>query len=447
MSYGSTLGGAAPVPRLSRRAFLMSSLLAGCAPGTRASWSHGRKDRALVGYTEYRTNLPTRYDNQITSRAFVVRRDGAERRMLAEELAREPHSWTQFAGWSPDGKQAIIGRGWESPENGAWEEEHKTFRMTEGWLYDMYLLDMETGKLVNVTGVERVSNYNGGLFFVPGEDKLGTTSLINGISHPFIMDLDGRNKKDLTQGTEGFSYGFSASPSGKFVAYHKDYQVFVANRDGSDARKIETGQPFNFCPQWSLDGKWLLFVSGEHYDCHPYIVRPDGIGLRKLADRGGYRGVTPVYDVFDFHGGSSDVPVWSTNGAPQGHPGAADGACVFYTALVGGAVELMRVSLDCRTEQLTHSQAGTLNYHPKPSSDGHWLAFGSNRTGTRQLYVMPADGTARHTVIQARPTARHTVIQARPTARHRVIQARPGAAHPITNVPAGHGAMWAYWQP
>ena len=357
---------------------------------------------SLIGYTEYRTNLPTRYDNQITSRAFVVRRDGAERRMLAEELASEPHSWTQFAGWSPDGKQAIIGRGWESPENGAWEEEHKTFRMTEGWLYDMYLLDMETGKLVNVTGVERVSSYNGGLFFVPGQDKLGTTSLINGISHPFIMDLDGRNKKDLTQGTEGFSYGFSASPDGTRVAYHKDYQVFVANRDGSDARKIETGQPFNFCPQWSPDGQWLLFVSGEHYNCHPYIVRPDGTGP----------------------------------GAPQGHPGAADGVCVFYTALVQGAVELMRVSLDGRTEQLTHSQSGTLNYHPKPSSDGHWLAFGSNRSGTRQLYVMPADGTARHGVIQARPTA-----------RHRVIQARPGAAHPITSVPAGHGAMWAYWQP
>ena len=403
MSYGSALRGAAPAPCLSRRAFLISSLLVGCAPGTRASWSHGRKDRAFIGYTEYRTNLPTRYDNQITSRAFVVRRDGTERHMLAEELAREPHSWTQFAGWSPDGKQAIIGRGWESPENGAWEEEHKTFRMTEGWLYDMCLLDMETGKLVNVTGVERVSNYNGGLFFVPGEDKLGTTSLINGISHPFIMDLDGRNKKDLTQGTEGFSYGFSASPDGTRVAYHKDYHVFVANRDGSDARKIETGQPFNFCPQWSPDGQWLLFVSGEHYNCHPYIVRPDGTGLRKLADRGGYRGVTPVYDVFDFHGGSSDVPVWS-----------ADGGCVFYTALVNGAVEVMRVSLDGRIEQLTHSRTDMQNYQPKPSPDGHWLAFGSNRTGARQLYVMPANG---------------------------------GPAIPITNVLPGHGEMWPHWQP
>lgn len=388
---------------LSRRAFLLSSLLVGCAHGRRTSRAPADSANVLIGYTEYRTNLPARYDNQITMRACVVRKDGSEYRVLAEDLTREPHSWTQFAGWSPDGKFAVIGRGWETPENAAWEEEHKTFRMTEGWLYDMYLLDMASGGLVNLTGVERVSDYNSGLFYVPGDTKLGFTALINGISHPFIMDRDGRNKKDLTQGTEGFSYGFSASPSGALVAYHKDYQIFVANRDGSAARKIETGNPFNFCPQWSPDGKWLLFVSGEHYNCHPYIVQPDGTGLRKLADRGGYEGVTPVVDVFDFHGGSSDVPVWS-----------ADGACVFYTALVNGPIELMRVSLDGRIEQLTHSANGTRHYHPKPSPDGHWLAFGSNRTGTRQLYVMPAEG---------------------------------GPANPITNVPAGHGAMWPSWQP
>ena len=385
---------------LTRRGFLITSLLAGCATQTRGA-REGSKP--LVGYTEYRTNLPARYDNQVTMRACVVRCDGTGRRVLARGLTREAHAWTQFAGWSPDGAQAIIGRGWEKPENAAWEEEHKTFRMTQDWLYDMYLLDVASNRLRNLTAVERVSDYNTGLFFVPGGTQLGFTALINGISHPFTMGFDGRNKKDLTQGKDGFSYGFSASPSGAFVAYHKDYQIYVADSDGSNARKIETGNPFNFGPQWSPDGKWLLFVSGEHYNCHPYVVHPDGSDLKKLADRGGYEGVTPVVDVFDFHGGSSDVPVWS-----------ADGACVFYTALVSGAIELLRVTLDGRSEQLTHSNPGTRHYHPKPSPDGKWLAFGSNRSGARNLYVMPAGG---------------------------------GAATAITNVPAGHGAMWASWQP
>lgn len=103
----------------------------------------------------------------------------------------------------------------------------------------------------------------------------------------------------------------------------------------------------------------MLFVSGEHYNCHPHVVKSDGTELKKLADRGGYRGVTEFPDVPDFHGGSSDVPVWS-----------ADGGSVFYTAKVGNNVELFRVTLDGQTQQLTKSPDGTLHYHPKPSPDG-----------------------------------------------------------------------------
>ena len=56
--------------------------------------------------------------------------DGNGRRLVAEGLSREPDSWTQFAGWSPDGRLAIVGRGWESPENARWEEEHNSSATT-----------------------------------------------------------------------------------------------------------------------------------------------------------------------------------------------------------------------------------------------------------------------------------------------------------------------------
>lgn len=388
--------GNTPVP-LTRRAFLASSAVAGVALAA------PRERPRLIGYTEYRTSLPTRHANQVTARACVVGADGTGRRELAAELATQPNTWTQFAGWSPDGSLAIVGCGWEDPENAAWEEEHKTFRMTQGWLYDMYTLDLESGVLTNLTAVDRVSEYNTGIVFLPDSDKLAFTALIDGVSHPFQMDRDGRNKLDMTDGDAAFTYGLSASPGGEYVAYHKDYQVYIADADGKNARKIETGNPFNFVPQWSPDGAWLLFVSGEHYDCHPCIVRPDGSDFRKLADRQGYRGVTPVYDVYDFHGGSSDVPVW-----------AVDGEGVYYTAKYGEAIELMYVTLAGDTMRLSESAAGVAHYHPKPSPDGEWLAFGATRTGTRQLYVMPTGGSD---------------------------------ARPITNVAEGHGAMWAHWRP
>jgi len=387
----------------SRREFIATAALglslAGCAHVS----GRGRSP-VLIGYTEYRTNLETRYANQITSRACIVEANGRGRRELAPGLVNEPYAWTQFAGWSPDGQYAILGRGWESPENGAWEEANKTFRMTEGWLFDMYLYDMADGSLRNMTEIERVSAYNGGLFLIPGDPpRWGFTALINGISHPFVMDLDGRNKRNLSQNKDGFAYGFSASPDGKQVTYHQDYKIYIADADGGNARIIGTGNTFNFVPQWSPDGAWILFVSGEHYNCHPHVVKRDGTGLRKLADRQGYSGVMTVYDVFDFHGGSSDVPVWSM-----------DGKYIYYTAKVGEAFELMRVTLDGVSEQLTRSAAGVHHYHVRPAPDGESIAFGSTRSGVRQLYTAGLDASD---------------------------------AQPITNLPEGNGAMWAHWRP
>ncbi|MCC2672302.1 MAG: translocation protein TolB [Armatimonadetes bacterium] len=360
----------------------------------------------LIGYTEYRTNLPGgRHPNVATMRAVTVRADGTSRRPLAESLCKEPDTWTQFAGWSPDGETAILGSGWQSPENAREEEKAQSFRFTpEGWRLDIVLFDLKSKRLTNLTAVERVSFYNSGLFFWPGKpNQLGFQALVDGNSHPFAMDRDGRNKRDLTGASKEFAYGFSSSPDGKRIAYHQSYQIYIADADGSNARRVETGNPFNFVPQWSADGEWLLFVSGEHYRCHPHLVRKDGSGLRKLADRGTYRGVVEFLDVPDFHGGSSDISAW-----------ARDGRSVFYTSQVGEAVELMRVDLDGKSQQLTTSPAGTLHYHPTPSPDGRRLLYGSRRGGRRQLYVARTDGTGERV---------------------------------ITTVGEGYGAMWAHWQP
>lgn len=360
----------------------------------------------LIGYNEHRTNLPSgRLANVSTNRAMLVKGDGSERRPLGAELSNKQGVWTQFAGWSPDGRTAIIGRAWESLENAKWEEEHKSFRFTpEGWLYDSFLVDVATGKAENITAVERVSFYNTGLFFWTNDPKtLGFTALIGGNSQPFRMDRDGRNKVDLTKNSNGFAYGFSSSRDGSRISYHENYQVYLADADGSHRVQVKTGHPFNFAPAWSPDGQWVLFLSGEHYNCHPHIVRADGTGLKKLADRAGYRGVTEFLDVPDFHGGSSDTPVWSV-----------DGQSVFYTAKVGQNVELFRVTLDGHSEQLTKSFEGTSHYHPKPSPDGKWIVYGSKRNGVRNLFLM---------------------------------QLADRAEHRLTDLPAGHAAMHAYWQP
>jgi Tol biopolymer transport system component len=156
-------------------------------------------------------------------------------------------------------------------------------------------------------------------------------------------------------------------------------------------------------PSWSPDGAWVLFVAGEHYDCHPHVIKADGTGLKKLASRNGYRGVIDFLDVHDFHDGSSNLPVC-----------APDSKSVFYTAKVGSNVELFRVTLNGKSEQLTETPAGSMHYHPAASSDGKWLVYGSKRDGVRQLYVM------------------------------RLSDKKEWR---ITDLKKGHAAMWAHWQP
>lgn len=393
--------------RIDRRALLLGG--AGFALGawalpTSAITFDDDAAEAWIGYTEGRNDLPGgQFFNWITNRACVVSADGTVRRVLAEALTRKPNTWTQFAGWSPDGRTAIIGSFWESPENAAWEREHKTFRMTEGWLADICLMDFPDGPIRNLTEIERVSDYNTGLFYRPDGSGFGFTPLIQGISKPFVMDTDGRRKRDVSGGGTGFSYGYGISPDGKRIAYHEDYKIRISNADGSGKIAVDTGHPFNFAPQWSPDGEFLLFVSGQHYDCHPHIVRKDGTGLRKMADRGGYRGVVEKLKHPDFHSESSDIPVWSP-----------DGRWIYFTAKVGESIEAMRVGIQGPAERLSESKPGTRHYHPSVSPDGKRVLFGSDRDGTMQLYVADADG---------------------------------GNARAVTHVPPGYMAMHGFWRP
>jgi hypothetical protein len=359
----------------------------------------------IVGYTELRTDLPGgRHSNVRTMRAMIVRMDGSGRRELGQPLVDGPDAWTQFAGWSPDGRKAVVSRGWEDPGNARWEEEHHTFRMEPGqWMLDSCLVNLATGTINNLTAVDRVSHYNGGLFHLPDGRHLGFTPLIQGISKPYLMDLDGHHKRDVSGKDAGFAYGYSASPDGHLISYHEDYQIHIARADGSEKRRIETGHPFNFGPQWSPDGEWLLFVSGVRGRSNPYVVKRDGTGLRQLADLNGYPGWILFLDVPDFHEGSSDVPVW-----------AKDGKSVFYTARVGKNVEVFQASLDGTILQLTRTPEGTLHYHPQPSPDGQWLGYGSKRTGAGQLYIRRLSN---------------------------------GIERPLTRLKPGHSAMWMHWQP
>jgi hypothetical protein len=118
------------------------------------------------------------------------------------------------------------------------------------------------------------------------------------------------------------------------------------------------------------------------------VVRTDGTWRRELAP-----------------GLVTDANTWT-----QFAGWSPDSQWVYYTAKVGEAVELMRVTLDGKVEQLSQSQPGVLHYHPKVSPDGSQVVFGATRDGVRQLWVANADGSV------ARPLSKPTFVKISPMA-------------------------------
>ena len=80
----------------------------------------------------------------------------------------------------------------------------------------------------------------------------------------------------------------------------------------------------------------------------------------------------------------------------------------------GRNVELFRVTLDGKSEQLTDTPAGSMHYRPRPSPDGTGLLCDSKRDGVRQLYLMRLEDKKERR---------------------------------LTDLAKGHAAMWASWQP
>jgi len=116
-----------------------------------------------------------------------------------------------------------------------------------------------------------------------------------------VSDLNGGNRHVvLGSGEYQADYNFAYySPDGKrFVYEHSDSPLakpphiaglFVANSDGSgDHRIAPWALDAGDNPDWSPDGRWILFRTHVSTDtnCSIDIIHPDGTGLKQLANFG-----------------------------------------------------------------------------------------------------------------------------------------------------------------
>ena len=172
----------------------------------------------------------------------------------------------------------------------------------------------------------------------------------------------------------------------------------------------------NQSPIWSRDGRWLYFVSDRLGPLDIYAVQiarggADGPPIRLTTGLGAHTismssdGKLIAYDVYAATSNLRSLPFPPNGAGPaaatpittgaqviEGFHVSADGKWIYYDSNVSGISQLYRQRLPSgEPEQLTSDS--TDNFAPNPSPDNHEVAFHSWRSGSRDLFVLPLDGS------------------------------------------------------
>ncbi len=195
--------------------------------------------------------------------------------------------------WSPDGTR--IG-----------------FMSTRSGLEQLYVMNADGNDVVQLT---HSPGFKGGIDWSPDGTQIVYASSEAGITGPlgiihapgdiYVARSDGSAARRLTFGG-GLNVDPEWSPDGTRIAFFSDRggpgEIWVMSADGSGVRRLTQGPSLNasaswapdsnqrrlldgdgLSPDWSPDGRWIVFVSRRDGPWDLYAVRPDGSGLIRLT--------------------------------------------------------------------------------------------------------------------------------------------------------------------
>ena len=104
-----------------------------------------------------------------------------------------------------------------------------------------------------------------------------------------VMREDGTHPRQVVAGST--ETNAEASPDGRQVALMSlrdgNWEVYVADLDGSHLRRLTRGTANDGLPTWSPDGQYIAFVTDRDGPWAVWVMRPDGSQQRRLFDIGG----------------------------------------------------------------------------------------------------------------------------------------------------------------
>ncbi len=315
-------------PNLSRQAWSQCRL----------SWSPDGKFLALAD----RDSSQNRYG------IFLISVEDGEKQKLTSP---SESSADNFPAFSPDGQTlAFIRSGGLSSE-------------------DIYLISMQGGKLQRLTTDDRrVSSL---AWTADGREIIFSSNRGGGFSLWRVAVSGGTPERVAATGQNAYSPAISRQ--GNRLAYNVSFldsniwrldKLGAAGRRNSPAKLISSTRQ-DHSPQFSPDGKKIVFASDRSGSDEIWVCESDGSHLAQLTS---------------FDGPTSGTPRWSP-----------DSRQIVFDARPAGNADIYVMSAEGgKPRPLT--QEPSHDVMPSWSRDGRWVYFCSNRSGTYQTWKVSAGG-------------------------------------------------------
>lgn len=242
-----------------------------------------------------------------------------------------------------------------------------------------------------------------------GERMTGTVENRQ-VKEIYIADYDGENQRRVTIGRTLNTFP-RWSPDARSIAYTSyrrgGGQIFISNIYQGTMEEVTKGPSENWLAAWSPDGSKLCIASPRGTShTNLYVVNRDGSGMRQLTN----------------HASNNTTPTWSPSGTqiafvsdrtgqPQIYIIGVDGTGfsrvtsdysdrptwspapyneIAYSARTGPGFDIKVLDLATRNvRQLTNGE-GT-NESPSFSPNGRHIAFTSTRSGKKQIFTITRD--------------------------------------------------------